>query len=77
MPGTWTCRIGALVGALGGLGSALVVGGEIADQLIDLDVFDDTRVWQLALMVVSGIVGAVIGAGSALTGLGCIDRDAG
>lgn len=72
MPGTWVCRIGAAIGALGGLGTALVVGGEIAGKLIDLGVFDDTRAWELALMGLSGIVGAMLGGGSALAGLGCM-----
>jgi hypothetical protein len=75
MPGTWVCRIAAVVGTLGGLGAALVVGGEIAGKLIDLGMFADTRTWRLALTLFSGIVGASIGGGSALAGSGCRGRD--
>jgi len=73
MPGTWVCRIAAVVGTLGGLGAALVVGGEIAGKLIDLGMFAQT--WRFALTLMWGIVGASIGGGSALAGSGCRDRD--
>ena len=73
MPGTSVCRIAAVVATLGGLGAALVVGGEIAGKLIDLGMVAET--WRFALTLISGIVGASIGGGSALAGSGCWDRD--
>lgn len=73
MPGTSVCRIAAVVATLGGLGAALVVGGEIAGKLIDLGMVADT--WRFALTLISGIVGASIGGGSALAGSGCWGRD--
>jgi hypothetical protein len=75
MPGTWVCRIGAVVGALVGLGAAIVVGYEIAGKLLDLGMVDDTRAWRIALTFPSGIVGALLGGGSVLAGSGCRGRD--
>jgi hypothetical protein len=74
VPGTWVCRIGAVVGALAGLGAALVVGGEIAGKLIDLGMFADTPTWRRALTFAAGVVGASIGGASVLAGSGCRDR---
>jgi hypothetical protein len=58
---------------LGGLAAALVVGGEIAGKLIDLGWVP--QAWRPALTVISGLLGAAIGGGSALAAAGCSDRD--
>ncbi len=73
MPGTWVCRIAAVLGTLGGLATALVVGGEIAGKFVDLGWVPET--WRLALTVISGLLGAAFGGGSALAAAGCSDRD--
>jgi hypothetical protein len=73
MPGTWVCRIGGVLGTLGGLVAALVVGGEIAGKLVDLGWVPQT--WRPALTVISGLLGAAIGGGSALAAAGCLARD--
>jgi hypothetical protein len=73
MPGVWMCRIGAVLGTLGGLVAALVVGGEIAGKLVDLGWVPQS--WRPALTVISGLLGAAIGGGSALAAAGCWERD--
>lgn len=70
----WTCIAAGVVGFIGGLITGAAGSTTLADKLIELSV-SDGRGWQIALLAVSGLVGAILGAGASLALMGCLNRD--